>query len=54
MNSVLQNCQMDVVIRYWNQSNNVTQTRYLDFKSLNRPNAEELFSSICESLTYLR
>ena len=35
-------------------SNNVNQTQYLDSKSLNRPNAEELFSNICESLTNLR
>ena len=54
MNSVLQNCQMDVVIRYWDESNNVTQTRCLDSKFSNRPNAEELLSSICESLTNLR
>ena len=54
MNSVLQNCQMDVVIRYRDESNNVSQTRYLDSEFLNRPNAEELLSSICESLTKLR
>ena len=54
MNSVLQNCQMVVVIHYWVGSNNVTQTQYLDSKFLNRPNTEELLSSICESLTNLR
>ena len=54
MNSLLQNCQMDVVIRYCDESDNVTQTRYLDSKFLNRPNAEELLSSTCESLTNLR
>ena len=54
INSVLQNCQMDVVIRYWDESNNVTQTWYLDSKFLNWPNAEEWLSSIPESLTNLR
>ena len=54
MNSVLQNCQMDVVICYWDESNNVTQIQYLDSKFLNQPNAEELLSSICESLTNLK
>ena len=54
INSVLQNCQMDVVIRYWDKSNNVTQTWYLDSKFLNRPNAEESLSSVQESLTNLR
>ena len=44
---------MDVVIHYWDESNNVTQIRYLDLKFLNRPNAEELLSSICEILTNL-
>ena len=53
MNSLLQNCQMDVVISCWDEWNNVTQTWYLDSKFLNRPNAEELLSSICESLTNL-
>ena len=52
MNSVLQNCQMDVVICYWDESNNVTQTWYLDSKFLNQPNPEELL--ICKSLTNLR
>ena len=45
---------MDVVIRYLEKSNNVTQTWCLDSKFLNRPNAEQLSSSICESLTNLR
>ena len=54
MNSVLQNCQMDVVICYWDESNNVTQIQYLDSKFLVQPNAEELLSSICESLTNLK
>ena len=45
---------MDVVIRCWDESNNVTQTRYLDSMFLNQPYAEELLSSICESLTNLR
>ena len=45
---------MDVVIRYLDKSKNVTQTWCLDSKFLNRPNAEQLSSSICESLTNLR
>ena len=44
MNSVLQNCQMDVVIHYWDGSNNVCKTWYLDSKFLNQLNAEELLS----------
>ena len=35
MNSVLQNCQMNLLICYWDESNDITQTQYLDSKFLN-------------------
>ena len=54
MNPVLQNCQMDVVIRFWDEEKNCTQTRYLDSKFLNRPNANELLNNIYDSLSNLK
>ena len=46
MNSVMQQCQMDVVIRYWNETAGNVENRYYDSKFLSRPNAEEILSSI--------
>ena len=46
MNSVMQQCQMDVVIRYWNETAGNVETRYHDSKFLSRPNAKELLSNI--------
>ena len=46
MNSVLQNEQMDVAIRFWNNSKKQSETRYLTSEFLNRPNAENLVNSL--------
>ena len=46
MNSVMQQCQMDVVVRCWNETAGNTETRYYDSKFLSRPNAKELLSNM--------
>ena len=45
MNSVRQQCQMDVVISYWNETVGNVETRY-DSKFLSRPSTKELLSNI--------
>ena len=54
LNSVIQKCQMDVNIRYWNDSTNKVETRYFDSKFLERPNAEHLFNCINEAIAGLK
>ena len=46
MDSVMQQCQMDVVIRYWNKTAGNVETRYYDSKFLSRPNAKQLLKNI--------
>lgn len=46
MNSVMQNCQMDVNIKFWDEMTGMVQTRYFDSQFLNRPNASNLLESI--------
>ena len=46
LNSVEQKCQMDVNVRFWNESRNIVKTKYYNSKCLDRPNAENLFESI--------
>ena len=50
MNSVLQNEQMDVAFRFWNNSKKQAETRYLTSEFLHRPNAENLFNSLSSAL----
>ena len=45
MSSVMQQCQMDVVIRYWNETAGNLETRY-DSKFLSQPKAKELLSNV--------
>ena len=42
MHAVTQSCQMDVAIRFSNQTNNMVETCYYDSQFLHRPNASEL------------
>ena len=42
----MQQCQMNVVIRYWNETSGNVETKYYDSKFLTRPNAKELLSNI--------
>ena len=46
LNNVLQSCQMDINIRYWNEAKNVVETRYLDSKFVSRLNADNLFEQL--------
>ena len=46
MNSVMHQCQIDVVIRYWNETAGNVETRYYGSKFLSWPNPEELLSNI--------
>ena len=40
LNRIVQDEQMDIQIRYWNESFGVVETCYFDSKFLKRPNAE--------------
>ena len=53
MNSVLQNEQMDVAIRFWNNSKKQAETWYLTSEFLHRPNAENLVNSLSSALKHL-
>ena len=53
LSAVIQSCQMDVGICYWDDVKNLVQTRYFDSKFLQRPTAVMLFEKIKESLTEL-
>ena len=45
MSSVMQQCQMDVVIRFWNETAGNLETRF-DSKFLSQPKAKELLSNL--------
>ena len=53
LNSMLQKCQMDVNIRFWNNETNILETRYLYSQFLERPNADNLFQIIKDSTSGL-
>ena len=53
LNRVLQDEQMDIQIRFWNESENLVSTRYFYSKFLKRPNAENLVSELNSSLSEL-
>ena len=53
LNTALQKCQMDVNIRFFNNTTNMVVTRYLDSKFLEGPNADNLFTCIRESISGL-
>ena len=46
LNSIVQKCQMDINIRYWDNKEKKVKTRYLDSQFLERPNADKLFQSL--------
>ena len=43
MNTIFQNEQMDVLIRFWNNSEGIAETRYSESRG---PNAQNLFDSL--------
>ena len=45
LNSVIQKCQMDVNIRYWDSTERKIKTRYFDSQFLERRNADNLLDS---------
>ena len=53
LNTALQKCQMDINMRFFNNTTNMVVTRYLDSKFLERPNADNLFTCIHESISGL-
>ena len=53
LNRVVQDDQMDIQIHFWNNSENVVSTRYLDSRFLKRPNAENLVTELKDSLSEL-
>ena len=53
MNSVLQNEQMDVAIRFRNHSRKQDETRYVTSEFLYRPNAENLVNLLSSALKHL-
>ena len=53
MNSVLQNEQMYVAIRFWNNSKKQAETRHLASEFLHRPNAENLVNLLSSALKHL-
>ena len=53
LNSMLQKCQMDVNIRFWNIETNIVETQYFHSQYLERPNANNLFQSIKDSTSVL-
>ena len=46
MNTIFQNEQMDMLIRFWNNSKRITETRYFDLMFLSQPNLQNLFGSL--------
>ena len=53
MNAEMQNCQMDVAVRFWDKTKNQAATCYFDSKFILRPNANELLTNLlsaCERL----
>ena len=53
MNKILQNEQMDLQARYWDNNERQFRTRYFDSKFQNRPNAANLHSALPASLAKL-
>lgn len=49
MNSVLQEEQLDVILRFWDANDNMVKTRYFDSQFLRRPNAENLINKLNSS-----
>ena len=53
LNTAPQKYQIDVNIRFFNNTTSMVVTRYLDSKFLERPNADNLFTCIRESVSGL-
>ena len=53
LNSQVQMSQMDVGVRYWDNTKNIVETRYFDSKFMRRPNADVLLKNLDESISSL-
>ena len=53
LNKVLQEEQMDVQFRYWNEAPKQVNTQFFDSRFLKRPNAKNLFDCLMSSLKNL-
>ena len=54
LNSIVQKCQMDFSIRYWDDKEQIVKAPYFDSQFLDRPNADNLLDSIKLSTERLR
>ena len=54
LNSIVQKCQMDVSISYWDDKGQMIKTRNFDSQFLERPNDDNLLDSIKLSTERLR
>ena len=50
LNTKLQECQMDIIVRYWDAESAEVKVRYLDLKFMLRPNEVNLSKLITESI----
>ena len=53
MNQILQNEQLDIHIRFWDNSKCMAVTRYFDSRFLRRPNAENIVTELQKSIQKL-
>ena len=54
LNTDLQMCQMNVVVRFWNDKTGLAETKYFDPQFLRRPTVQNLFGSLYESMSELK
>ena len=50
LNDVFQNCQMDLIIRYWSEKKGQVEERYYDSKFLGHPTANNILCSFDDAL----
>ena len=53
MNHVLQEEQMDIIVRFWDDDEGMVKTRYLDSKFLKRPNCQNLLEKLLDGISFL-
>ena len=54
LNSIVQKCQMDINIRYWDSKEKKVKTRYLDSQFLEQPNADNLLQRLKTAIKDLK
>ena len=53
LNECFQSCQMDVILRFWNEKKNQAEVRYFDSKFIGHPNAKNILDSLSKSIEKL-